>query len=800
MKEIRVTATQLSEYISRAGDLAGGGYQSVSGIEGTRLHRKVFDDLAQAYGTEFECEHRLKHSYEDVMDDGYMLTVTGRADCLIAGEDKIPHIIEIKSFNSTKDSYDRLERPEHVTQLKLYGAMYLFENEEADTVKLTLRYVSITTLISYENTFEMTFEDASAFWDDICAQYLIFAKDLYNYRNSMLESCRNLKFPYDNVRSGQKVFMENVLRSLRAKEVLFVQAPTGTGKTISTLYPAVKGLVTGLYNKIYYLTAKIQTRQVAVKAINDMRAKGLLIRSLLAASKEHMCPFLGDCDTKYCPLAKDYYARLKPALNEILTYDDINPEILKDIAAKHKLCPHELMLNTMEYCNIVIGDYNHVFDPRSHINCEDPDTVTEVVLVDEAHNMISRSREMFSAEFSSELLARMQEDFKGTDPGTEQMLNNLANYFNIARRCIGSGVSALVQLEKIEESGIMSADKWEGTRVPPRNLYAALWRTLKRLMPILDKMPSGQARRTAMEFFFEARFFLTILEQHFNEAYITTLSIDDSIDPSNPNIIIKLDCLDAADKLNDIIKDKMSVVFFSATLSPYEYYRNLLIGKDKDYVRHIDLPSPFPPENLDIMIDTSISTTYKDRNYTVEDLAKRITEELDVRSGNYMLFFPSFDYMNKVCGRVQKLFEAKSSEDGMARRLIKQIPEMTDIEKNAFLANFDKPSEGLLLAACVLGGHFAEGIDLVGEKLKGVIIVGVGIPTVTGERQVLCDYYKERFGDGYAFAYRYPGWEKVLQATGRVIRTEEDTGFALLIDSRLNKPEYVMLYPEHWKV
>lgn len=803
MKEIRVSATQLSEYVSRSGDLAGGGYQSVSGIEGTRLHRKVFDDLAACYGTDFECEHSLKHSYEDVMDDEFMLTVTGRADCLIARDGSLPHIIEIKSFNSTKDSYDRLERAEHLTQLKLYGAMYLFDNDEFDKVNLTLRYVSITTLISYEKTIEMDFEEATSFWDDICSQYLVFAKDLYNYRQSMLASCKELKFPYDNVRSGQKVFMENVLRSIRAKEVLFVQAPTGTGKTISTLYPAVKGLVTGLYSKIYYLTAKIQTRHVAVKAVNDMRSKGLLIRSLLAASKEHMCPFLGECDAKFCPLAKDYYARIKPALNEVLTYDDINPEIIKNVAAKHKICPHELMLNTMDYCNIVIGDYNHVFDPRSHINCEDPDAVTEVVLVDESHNMISRSRDMFTAEFSSDLLARMQEDFKGYDSGTEQMLNNLANYFNIARRCIDSGQSALVQLEKLDENDIMSADNWEGTRQPPRNLYAALWRTIKRLMPILDKMPSGEPRRTAMEFFFEARFFLTILEQHFNDAYITTLNIEDpalSADPAKPNIIIRLDCLDAADKLNDLIKDRLSVVFFSATLSPYEYYRNLLIGKDADYVRHIDLPSPFPPENLDIMIDTSISTTYKDRNYTLDELAKRITEELDVRVGNYMLFFPSFDYMNKACGRIQKLFDAKTKEDGLTRKLIKQIPEMTDIEKSAFLANFDKPSEGLLLAACVLGGHFAEGIDLVGEKLKGVIIVGVGIPTVTGERQVLCDYYNERFGDGYAFAYRYPGWEKVLQAAGRVIRTEEDTGFALIIDSRLGKPEYVMLYPEHWKV
>ncbi|MBO4459954.1 MAG: ATP-dependent DNA helicase [Clostridiales bacterium] len=799
MKEIRVSITQLSDYVSRSGDLAGGGYQSVSGIEGTRLHRKVFDDLSGQYGNDFECEVKFRHSYEDIMDDEFMLTVSGRCDCLIESSDDIPHIIEIKSFNSTKDSYDRLERTEHLTQLKLYGAIYLFDHEECPLVRLTLRYVSITTLISYEKSFEMDFEEASAFWEDICSQYLVFAKDLFFYKQSMLRTCKELKFPYEGIRPGQKEFMENVLRSIRAKEALFVEAPTGTGKTISTLYPAVKGLVTGIYSKIYYLTAKIQTRQVAVKAVNDMRSKGLIIRSLLAQSKENMCPFLGDCDDKFCPLAKDFYARLKPALNEILTHDDIEPELVKDIAARHKLCPHELMLNAREYCNIVIGDYNHVFDPRSKIICEDPDDITEVVLVDESHNMISRSRDMYSAEFSSDLLRRMQNDFKGTDSATEQMLNNLSNYFNIARHCFESGSSGLVQLEKIEDKEILSSDDWEGTRLPPRNLYAALWRTIRRLMPILDKMPSGQARRTAMEFFFEARFFLTILEQYYNDAYITTLSREPGIF-EDKNIVIKLDCLDAANMINDLVKDKLSVVFFSATLSPYEYYRNLLIGKDADYVRHIDLPSPFPQENLDLMIDTSISTTFKDRNYTLDDLALRITDELSGRFGNYMIFFPSFDYMNKACSKIQKIFDAKTCEDKIPRTLIKQIPEMTEAEKTSFLANFDKPSNDLMVAACVLGGHFAEGIDLVGERLKGVIIVGVGIPTVTGERQVLCNYYNERFGDGYAFAYRFPGWEKVLQATGRVIRTEEDTGFALLIDSRLSRPEYVMLYPEHWKV
>lgn len=237
----------------------------------------------------------------------------------------------------------------------------------------------------------------------------------------------------------------------------------------------------------------------------------------------------------------------------------------------------------------------------------------------------------------------------------------------------------------------------------------------------------------------------------------------------------------------------MSVIFFSATLTPYEYYRNVLIGKDTDFVRHFALSSPFPPENLEVMIETDISTTYKERMFTMPKVCDRILEELKGRSGNYMMFFPSFDYLNKV----SKMIEEKAA---VAIKLVIQRPGLTSKEKEEFLENFNEPYDGILLGGAVLGGHFGEGIDLVGDKLKGVIIVGVGIPQISPEREILSNYYSEKFGDGYAFAYRFPGWEKVLQAVGRVIRTETDEGFALLIDDRLEKSEYLILYPDNWQI
>ena len=281
------------------------------------------------------------------------------------------------------------------------------------------------------------------------------------------------------------------------------------------------------------------------------------------------------------------------------------------------------------------------------------------------------------------------------------------------------------------------------------------------------------------------------MEHYFDNAYITAAS------KVNGDIVITLDCLDCASKLDYIIRDRMSVIFFSATFTPYEYYRNCLVGPDCDYSSFLRLPSPFPPENLEIMIDSGISTAYKDRSLTQAELTQTIGDCLIGRTGNHMIFFPSFEDMNQIMPGIDEYLKQKGVSD---HKIISQISEMTNAEKEDFLRSFSEPYKGLLIGAAVLGGHFGEGIDLVGDKLTGVVIVGVGIPKVTPERQILSNYYSEKFGDGFSFAYRFPGWQKVLQAVGRVIRTETDTGFALLIDSRLEKPEYIMLFPDHWKI
>ena len=434
--------------------------------------------------------------------------------------------------------------------------MYIFSNSNVMDVTLTLRYVSVTTFKAYEESYAMSYEEAETYFESVCMEYAVFAKRLLDYGSEMMTSVKAATFPYDVIRAGQKEFMKKALLSLTSGTTLFVEAPTGIGKTISTLYPAIKGLLKGRYSKIYYLTAKSATRSVASKALNDMRAKGLLIRSILLQSKEKMCPFGTECDAKFCPLAKNYYGKLKPALEEILTMDEITPEIVTEIAGRFGICPHEFMIDTMNFCTVIIGDYNHIFHPRVSLMDDDPGAPKSVVLVDEAHNMIDRGRDMFSASFSLSLIDEMIKDFKDRDTRISALIHQLRQYFVTASQMFSNNSSCFAVLEEAEERKTIRTDGWEAMRQPPRKLYAKMWYAVKCLGDVLDGIEQGQTRRTAMKFFFEARYFLTILEHYFDDSYITTIGKDRS------DIVLTLNCLDCSSKLDRIIKDKLPVIFF----------------------------------------------------------------------------------------------------------------------------------------------------------------------------------------------------------------------------------------------
>jgi len=794
MNSVKISVTSLARFVSRTGNLSSqGSFNSVSGIEGTRLHQRIFADLKKEYGSAFETEFPLTHLYLYEDDKCSLeIEVSGRADILFEKDkDDKPHIIEIKSFNSSKSDYEKLYHTDHVAQLEIYAALYFLSNPDLEEINITLRYVNITSLEAFEKTRTISRGDALVIYENHVIKYIDFLRKLQSYNDNLYKSIREMKFPYDHIRPGQKELMKRVLSSLTSGELLFALAPTGTGKTISTLFPAVKGLLRARYDKIFYLTAKVQTRVVAERAVNDMRKAGLMVRSITLKSKEQMCLLNKKCDTKGCIYADGYYNRLGPALTELLEKDELTPEIITKCALKYRLCPHELSLDAMNFCTIVIGDYNHAFDPRVSLirAFGDESQSRNVLLIDEAHNMVDRSRQMYSASLKLSLVQKFIKAFEGRDVRCEVFARRVEKYLLDVRDKLLEGSSAMSVLENIDEKKTLRTEGFEGTTARTMKLYEILWKTIRLLMPLLDNLETGPVRDTALEFFFESRFFLTIFELEYDSNYITSFNIEGG------DVTVNLTCLDASEKINSRLENVMPAVFFSATLSPYEYYRNVIVGKNCECAGHIELASPFPSENLEVIIDTSVDTSYKHRKETLPALTKKVYEALSGRKGNYMVFLPSFEYLEMLSGSIEKLFKSQGKV-----KIIKQKPSMTVIEKDDFLHSFDEAYEGLLIGFAVLGGHFGEGIDLVGNRLSGVVIVGVGIPKITPERQILSNYYSEKYGDGYAFAYRFPGWEKVLQAVGRVIRTETDTGFAMLIDSRLDNPEYLSLYPDNWKL
>jgi len=798
-----ISVRSLAEHVHRTGGLSPLSFSGISGSDGTRLHTRVFSDLKKQYRpTDVETEVSL--SAENV-DGDLTLVIRGRADCVIhlrdsSNTDEIM-ILEVKSCNSDFTEISEILQPVHWAQLMLYAHMFFEQNASYASVQISLRYVSIETLKYVEEKKTVLSYEAEEFFKKTCGAYTAFARDLVTYQKMRDETIRSLVFPHTNLRAGQKVFMQDVLATISHRSTLFVEAPTGIGKTISTLFPAVKCLAHGKCERIFYLTAKTATRVVARKALSDMRENGLLLRSITLQSKESLCPCPEIyCDTKQCAYAAQYYTRLPKAIRELLLHYEITPEIVLAAAKANTICPHELSLDISLYCDVIIGDYNHAFNPRVKLEryFVQPDQ-HHVLLVDEAHNLVDRSRDMFSASLLKSSLTACQKAVMGVDARVDGHIADIRSYFQIltdSMRREEDGIS-LVEHD-IAAKDVMVAPCFRAARFVPKTLYKILWKFCYFIRPMLDALPTGPIRTSVLDFYFDVRFFLTILEQHFDDTYVLTAEMFEGNASAgmDTELVISLACLDASAKIHRIISDHHAAVFFSATLSPANYYTTMLLGdKNAAEAATLTLSSPFPPENLKVGILKSIKTTYQERNFSVEKVTDAIFSVTQDKVGNYMIYLPSFAYLKMLSESVQKRCRDRGNQPV---DFLVQTPSMNKKQKDLFLSRFEEFGNRTLYAFAVLGGHFGEGIDLVGERLSGVIIVGVGLPLLCPQREIMRQYFQEKFGEGFAFAYRFPGWEKVLQAAGSVIRDEEDTGFVLLMDERYDKPEYQMLFPEHW--
>ncbi len=798
-----ITVRALAEHVHRTGGLSPLTFSGISGTEGTRLHTRVFNDLKNQYQpSSVDTEITLS---KEIAFGELMLAVRGRADCVVhqirPGENEEITLLEIKSASGNFTEIGEILLPVHWAQAMLYAHLYFETRRDLSGFFLSLRYVSIETLKFVEEKKWVKRDEAASFFAKTCESYIAFAKDLVRYRRERDASIAVLSFPYPNARPGQKAFMHEVVSAISHISTLFVEAPTGIGKTISALFPAIKSLGHGKCDKIFYLTAKTATRSVAEKALSDLREKGLVLRSITLQAKESMCPCPDIyCDTKQCAYAAEYYTKLPQAIGVLLMYDEITPALVIKTALKFRLCPHELSLDVSLLCDAIIGDYNHAFNPRVKLEryFNGPE-MHHALLIDEAHNLVDRSRDMFTSALTFSSLAACRKALMGMDAKVDGYMADLYSYFQILLNGILRGEDGLSLVEKeIQPKDIIASQEFRAARSIPRMLYKVLWKFCYFLRPVLDALPAGQIRKDVLAFYFDARFFLTVIEIYFDESYILSAEAV----KGNPSagmeneLTVTLSCLDASEKIHKLITDQHSAVFFSATLSPTFYYTSMLIGdKNAMDAKTLTLSSPFPPENLAVGIMKTVRTTYHERNYSVEKVTDAILTVTKGKIGNYLIYLPSFAYLKMLSEAVRGRLTESGNDD---TDILVQTPSMNSRQKEEFLLRFEQFGTRTLFAFAVLGGHFGEGIDLVGERLSGVLIVGVGLPLLCPQREIMRQYFGEKFGDGFGFAYRFPGWEKVLQAAGRVIRNEEDTGFVFLMDERYDKPDYRMLFPEHW--
>lgn len=798
---LEISVRTLAEHVYKKGNLSSGSFTGISGAEGTRLHTRVFSDLKKQYLPEFvDTEHRF---YKEYQNENTLLCIRGRADCILRNADADVTVLEIKSCTGETLQLDTLVQEAHWAQVKLYACLFLFESPDILGVTAGLRYVSIESMDYVEKKEWIDRDEANIYFIHTCESYIHFARDLIAYRNKRNESIISMPFPYPTVRNGQKDFMKQVVQTISQKSLLLASAPTGTGKTMSTLYPAVKALGNQKCERIFYLTAKAAARVVAQKALGDMRKKGLFMRSITLQAKESLClhPHLY-CEAKICPCAVGYYDRLSMGISALLPLQEISPQSVTETAEKFSLCPHELALDISLFCDVIIGDYNHALHPRVRLDRYFGQKDTRyVLLMDEAHNLVDRSRDMFSASLSLSTLESCQKSIRGMDSRIDGYLMDLQNYFRIISGSIQRGEPAFPLAEKdVSEKAVMAAESFRAIRDIPRVLYKVLWKFCFFVRPVLDLLPVGEIKKNILEFFFDARFFLTILELYFDDTYVYTAQVAKGHSPGNEDseMTLTLLCLDASSRIKNLIWDQHAAVFFSATLSPLHYYQTMLLGGNaEEKADTIELPSPFPPENLSLYIVDDIKTTYQERFLSLERVCGFILSSIAKKPGNYLVYLPSFLYLHRL---FESLSTALQQDVSLLKKveLLRQEENMSRKMKENYLERFEIYGEKTLLAFAVLGGHFGEGIDLVGEKLKGVFVVGVGLPQIGPQREIMRQYYQEKFGDGFSFAYRFPGWEKVFQAAGRVIRDDEDTGSVVLIDERYKKPEYRALYPEHW--
>ena len=760
----RISVRDLVEFLLRSGDLdrrQSSGRRDAQAMQaGSRIHRK----LQKQMGSGYQAEVTLKHQ---ILLEDIPVSVEGRADGIWTDKRGEEPLIVIDEIKGTYRDLSRMEAPVevHLAQAKCYAYIY---GQQHGQMRMGVRmiYADLETeeLRYFEETYAM--EELSGWFRDLMAEYGKWVSFESLWQERRAESLKKLIFPFD-YREGQKDLAVSVYRTIARKKRLFIQAPTGVGKTLSVLFPALKAMGEGLASRIFYLTARTITRTVAVDALDLLRQQGMELKTVVLTAKEKLCVCeKPECDPDHCPRAKGHFDRINQAVYELWTTgpDACTREVILESAERYQVCPFELSLDLAVWVDTLICDYNYVFDPNVSLKRFFADGVREdyLFLIDEAHNLVERGREMYSASLEKEAFLQMKKLLRGKREGLTKALDGCNRY--------------LLTLKRECESGFQILPQVGGFELQLQRLSAELDKYLEQPVP-------EEIREQVMEFYFSVWNFLGICDR-LDDNYVIYTDFSEE-----GHFWLHLYCVRPAENLRQCLDCGTATIFFSATLLPVNYYKDLLTGNLEDYA--VYAKSPFDPANRLLLVGTDVSSRYSRRVASeYERMARYIHETVTVKTGNYLVFAPSYQVMEQVADR------CVAYED---MECIRQESGMAEEEREAFLKKFEKERNHSLVGFCVMGGIFSEGIDLTEDRLIGALIIGTGLPQVCREREIVKEYFDKKGMDGFAYAYQYPGMNKVLQAAGRVIRTEADRGMILLMDDRFATISYQRLFPREWE-
>lgn len=757
-EQIRISVRNLVEFILRSGDIDNrrASLDTMEAMQaGSRLHRKIQKKMGSTYHAEVPLNIIIE-------EENYELGIWGRADGII-----IEETVTIDEIKGVYLSLDLLEEPieVHLAQAKCYAYIYGIQND-LQKINVQMTYGNLDTGDLKYFSYEYSMQQLQEWFSDLILKYKKWADFQYEWRKKRQASIKELVFPFP-YREGQKELAAGVYRTIARKKNLFIQAPTGVGKTISTLYPAIKAVGEGFGDKIFYLTAKTVTANVAKETLGILCEKGYQAKSVQITAKEKLCPCEEvECNPVSCPYAKGHFDRVNDAVYDLLQKENnLTREVLLAHAKEYQVCPFEMCLDTAIWTDNIICDYNYVFDPNVYLKRFFADGIKGdyIFLVDEAHNLVERGREMYSAALVKEDILAVRKIMKPRSSAIEKELSKCNKLMlEYKREC---------ETYQIYES------------IP--NLIFSCMRLAAKIEEYMQKNPEFPGRDVVLDFYFELRNFLNIYER-VDEHYVIYGQHDEE-----GRFVIKLFCVDPSFNLQECLDKGNATIFFSATLLPVQYYKELLTNQTDNYA--VYARTTFSQDKRLLLIGNDVSSKYTRR--TPEEygrIADYIYRTIKKKKGNYMVFFPSYLFLKKV----HEAFELRTDE---TITCICQESGMREEEREAFLEAFQEEKEESLVAFCVMGGIFGEGIDLKREQLIGAIIVGTGLPQISNEREILKEYYDKKEGMGFDYAYRYPGMNKVLQAAGRVIRTAEDVGIIELLDERFLQNDYQRLFPREWE-